>query len=549
MSDDSLIKAMPDVVAFVRPDGLITHHLGGRQVPLLRGSGSLAGQRLDEVFEPHVAELIARLVRRAIANRDSCEAEFSADGGAYHARLSPQGPQRALCVIRPLGAAPAVDAAQEPGRAHGDAERRGFVRRFQQSVSDATLRERPLALCIIYLDGLADIGQLIDFSIGERIMTELLRALPTSGDTSDGSAWYVGQIGEALLGVVVDGSDDRERIRSIARALCDSIARPIQLNDATFQVAPFAGVAILGRDASRPPALLDHARAAMLESRRSQAGTIQFYSDTLRMLPVARLDIERELRLGIEEGQIGLRYVARHELSGGRVAGIQSYMRWVHPLRGEIAPAEFLPIADATGLSSAVSRAALERLVKDMPTLRARFGRDLPISFGPLRQHVSSGQLLEDCRRLSASGQFTFGGTELRIAERTLATLYRPESALIELVKFGARLMVDEFGRGFSSLAWLPQLPLAALQIDRALVVAAGRSTAALRSCRAIAALAIALDVLPIAAGVDDERARECMVEIGCVQGFGDLYPAVREISTEPQQEARITERRERRIL
>ncbi len=366
--------AMPDVVAFVRPDGLITHHLGGRQVPFLRGSGSLAGRRLDEVLETELAGLIARLVRRAIATRDSCESEFRVDGAAYHARLSPQGPQRVLCVIRPIDTAPAADAAQEPGRASGDAERRGFVRRFQQSVSDATLRERPLALCIVWLDGLIDIGQLIDLSIGERIMTELLRRLPTSGDTPDGSTWYVGQIGEALLGVVVDGSDEREHIRAIARSLCDSIARPIELNDATFQLAPFAGIAILGRDASRPPVLLDHARAAMLESRRSEAGTIQFYSDTLRMLPVARLDIEKELRRGVEEGQIGLRYTARHELSSGRVAGIHAYMRWVHPLRGEISPSQFLPIADATGLSPAVSRAALERLAEDMPTLRARFG-------------------------------------------------------------------------------------------------------------------------------------------------------------------------------
>jgi len=543
VSDDSLIMAMPDVVAFVRPDGLITHHLGGRQVPFLRGAANLAGKRLDEVLEAHVAELIARLVRRAIASRDSCEAEFSVDGAPYQARLSPQGPRRALCVIRPLGSAPVVDAAPEPGRVTGDAERRGFVRRFQQSVSDATLRERPLALCIIFLDGLADIGQLIDFSIGERIMTEMLRQLPISGDAPDGSTWYVGQIGEALLGVVVDGTDDRERIRAIARSLCDSIARPIQLNDASFQLAPFAGVAILGRDASRPPALLDHARAAMLEARRSEAGTIQFYSDTLRMLPVARLDVERELRIGIEEGQIGLRYVARHELSSGRVAGIQSYMRWVHPLRGEISASQFLPIADATGLSPAVSRAALERLAQDIPTLRARFGRDIPISFGPLRQHVSSGQLMEDCRRLASMNPLGLGRLELRIAERTLATLYRPERALGEMVEFGAHLMVDEFGRGFTSFAWLPQLPLAALQIDRALVVAAARSAAALRSCRAIAALAVALEVLPIAAGVDDEAARECMVQVGCVQGLGDLYGPSAEITIESEPEVKIRTR------
>jgi EAL domain-containing protein (putative c-di-GMP-specific phosphodiesterase class I) len=114
------------------------------------------------------------------------------------------------------------------------------------------------------------------------------------------------------------------------------------------------------------------------------------------------------------------------------------------------------------------------------------------------------------------------------------------------MVEFGARLMVDEFGRGFTSFAWLPQLPLSALQIDRALVVAAGRSAAARRSCRAIAALANALEVLPIAAGVDDEAARECMVESGCVQGLGDLYRSIGEITHEPAPPARIHARGQR---
>jgi EAL domain-containing protein (putative c-di-GMP-specific phosphodiesterase class I) len=95
--------------------------------------------------------------------------------------------------------------------------------------------------------------------------------------------------------------------------------------------------------------------------------------------------------------------------------------------------------------------------------------------------------------------------------------------------------MVDEFGRGFTSLAWLPQLPLSGLQIDRALVVVAGRSAAALRSCRAIAALAGALEVPAIAAGIDDEATRECMVEIGCAQGLGDLYRSIGEITVESE--------------
>jgi len=525
MSDESLIQAMPDVVAFLRPDGLITHHLGGRQVQFIRGSGSLAGRRLEDVLQAHVAALIARLARRALASRVSCDAEFSVDGAGYQVRLSAQGPQRALCVIRHLAEASSPAEEREAGAALGATERRGFVRRFQQSVALAALSERPLALCLILLDGLTDISRLIDFSIGERILTEVLRQLPAGGTAPAAMAWYVGQLGENLLGVVIEGSIEREPVRGVASALCEAIARPVRIHDATFHIAPSAGVAILGQDAAQPAALLDHARAAMLESRRSGARSVHFYSDTLRMLPVARLDIERELRQAIETGQIGLRYVARHELASGRLVAVQAYMRWAHPLRGEVPPAQFLPIADATGLAAAVSRAALERLVRDCGAVRASVGADVALSFGALRQHVASGQLLRDCRQLVPSGVLGSGGLELRIAERTLATLSRPERALGQMVEFGARVVVDELGRGYSSLARLPQCPLRALQIDRALVVAARRNAVALRSCRAIAALAHALALVPIAAGTDDEAACAGMLEIGCVQGLGDHYP------------------------
>jgi predicted signal transduction protein with EAL and GGDEF domain len=526
VSDDSLIQALPDVVAFLRPDGLITHHLGGREVPFVCGSGSLAGKRLEAVLQAHVAALIVRLLRRALATRASCDAEFSVDGATYQARLSAQGPRRALCVIRHVHDTPSLAQERAAGDAAGATERRGFVRRFQQSVAQAALSERPLALCMIFLDGLNDISRLIDISIGERILTELLRQLPASGDKPEGTGWYVGQLSEGLLGVVIEGSVDREQVRAIVGTLCEAMARPIRVHDASFRVAPFAGIAILGQDASQPATLLDHARAAMLEARRSGAGSAQFYSDTLRMLPVARLDIERELRLAIDAGQIGLRYVARHDLASGRLAGVQAYMRWTHPLRGEVPPAQFLPIADATGLALAVSRAALKQLVRELGALRTAVRPDVAVSFGGLRQHVASGQLARDCQEWVPAAVLAAGRFELRIAERTLATLHRPERALGEMVETGARVVVDELGRGFSSLSRLPQCPLWALQIDRALVVAARRSTVALRSCRAITALALALELQPVAAGVDDETTRASMAGIGCVQGLGDHYRA-----------------------
>jgi predicted signal transduction protein with EAL and GGDEF domain len=526
MTDSALLDALPDLVAFLRPDGVVLQARGGRLLPFLQGAATLDGRRLEELVDAPAAELLRRLAHRAVTERSTCEADFLLAGDGYHVRMSAQGPRRALCVIRHTNGAP-PPAAGAPATRTRFEQRRGFMRRLRRSVADAHLRERPLALCVILLDGLTDVGRLIDFSISERILAQVLERLPDGANASgDGDCYYIGRLGEAMLGAVIEGCPDRDRLRLIATTLSDAIARPIPIHDAEFHLAPFVGIAMLDEDAVRTEALLDHARAAMLEARRSAAGSIRFYSDTLNMLPVARLDIERELRRAIEEGQIGLHYLGRHDLTSGRLMGIHAYMRWIHPLQGEIPPAHFLPIANATGLAIGVSCASLERLLQDLPALRARHGDDVAISFGPLRQHVASGELLRDCRSVAKSLPAGLGRFELRIAERTLANMIRPERAFAEMAELGAGLVVDEVGRDFSSFATLARLPVSGLQIDRALVVAAQRDAAALRSCRAVAALAGALDVTPIATGIDTRENCTLIAQLGYAQGLGDLYPA-----------------------
>jgi predicted signal transduction protein with EAL and GGDEF domain len=525
MNNESLIHAMPDVVAFVRPDGLITHHLGGRGLPFMAGStaGGLAGQRLADVLPTAVFKAIARLIRRSRASRESCESEFAVAGATYQARVAPQGAERFMCVLRHVPAKPEDERQVQSDLAIGAVDRR-FMTRFESAVTAARLREQSLAVGIIFLDGLGDISQILDFSVGQQIVDELLERLVQSHAAQD-SAWFIGQIGDHMLGVVIERIVDRDRIQAFAQSLCASVALPLQVHDATFHITPAVGVAILGDDAGRADALLDHARAAMFEARRAGAERVQFYSDTLRLLPLARLDLARELRRAIELGQIFLRYFARHELSTGRLSGIQACVRWTDPLRGEIPPAQFLPLANATGLAAELSRSALKCLVRDSASLRQRYGADVPISFAPLRQHVSSGQFLRDCRRLLAPT--TLGRLELRISERSLAALSRPEHSLGALAEWGADLVIDEMGRSFSSLPRLARMPLKGLQIDRAVAVAAGAGGDALRACRAVAALAKALDLEAITAGVDDQAQHDRLLAAGFSQGLGDFYPAV----------------------
>jgi predicted signal transduction protein with EAL and GGDEF domain len=529
MKPDSLIHALPDLVTFIRRNGVILRHLGGRGLKGLADGESLEGRRVEEVWGPEAGQQVMQMVRRALSSREQVEGRFGSGTLQFEARVEPVGPERVLCVIRTAGkAAPDTGSTSRTDMRGLHVDRRGFLGRLKQSVADAALRESPLAAGMIMLRGIGDIGSAIDFSVAESVATTAMQRLQQLGlDPAVTPRWYLGQLGEGLLAVVVEGFTGREAVRDLLEALCRSLAEPVRLHDATFELSPCAGIALLGHDAGEPRALLAHARSAMLEARRSALPDVRFYSDTLRVRPVTRLDFERELREAIAGDQLCLRYAARHDFATGRLVGIQAYLRWPHPLRGEVRPAEFLPVGESTGLSTPLSRWALGRLRRDLGALLPLIGPQTRISFGALRHHLSSDTLAGDVEEFLASGALAPGTLELRVDERTLAGLGTPDRTLGRLADLGAFLVLDEFGRGFTSLARLVHLPFQALQVDRSFVTTIDEDPAALRVCQAAAGIARALGLTPVASGVDSERDLYRMREAGFEQGLGDLYGTV----------------------
>ena len=527
---DSLIEALPDLVTFVRRDGVITAHLGGRHLSSKPDLGQLVGRRIEEVWPEAIAQRLRHMIRKALASRINIESVCVDGAVSYEARVRPQGRERVLCVIREI-----VDGDSTPRvRATGDArptggggmERRGFTQRMQRSIADAALRERPLALCMIHLGGLADIARSIDFTIADRVATAALQHLPACSEhaAASGLGWYSGQLAEEIIAVVIEGAETRDALRATVRSICDALQTPVEIGDASFQLAACAGVAILGEDAAQPQALFEHARAALAEARRTGAGALQFYSDTLRMLPAMRMDLERELRNAIAAHEIQLRHVGRYDLSSGQLVAVQAYLRWSHPLRGDVPPTEFLAIAASTGLAIALSRCALSQFLQDVQSLRAVVGETVTFSFGPLRHHLVSGALVKDLEAALGVRGLKPGMLELRIAEKTLASLGRADRIVAQLNALGAGIMLDEFGRGFSSLARLAALPLKALQLDRRFVLAAAQRPSARRFCQAAVAVARANALIPIAAGIDSDSTRQQMLQLGCEQGLGDHF-------------------------
>ena len=525
MSTDALIKGLPDLVVLIRRDGTVLDLGGGHGVPGLRPGRDFAGLQLEALWPAPVAQLLRQLTRKAITLRTTAQARFEEGGCAYEARVSAQGPERAICVLFAATVPTADDLDSTDERPRPQLDRRGFLRRFKESISLAALREAPLAIALIEVDGITDIAQIIATKISEQIMSAAVRRLPAhSGDGERGKPWwYLGQLSESLLALVLESSD-REAIEECLAGVCASLREPVAIGGAQFHLTPYAGVAVLGQDASSPKLLLDHARAAATEARRSATAQVRFFTDTLRLRSLARLDIARELRDAIANRDIRLRYVGRYELASERLACFVGYLRWLHPLRGEIRPAEFLKVAEATGLATMLSRAVLAGLNEDFATLAPAGGADVRISFGALRHHVLHEDFSADIGRFLAAGGVPAERLELRIAERAL--LARDPLDLHRLGKLGVRLVVDEVARGMGSLDLLARAPIWGLQLDRSWVTALRSDPVAHKVCRAGIGLAGALGLTPIATGVDDAQQRDALLALGCRHGSGDLFAA-----------------------
>lgn len=525
-ASESLVDALPDLTLLIRRDGVVLALGGGRDTPGLRPQADPTGKPLDTAWPAPLATLLKQLARKAIAQRGTAELRFVAGAAEYTAQASPRGPDRAICLVRSAAAAAVEDAADTGVHSVPQLDRRGFLRRFKESMSWAALREMPIALAVVHVDGLTDIAQLLASEVSEQVMSAAIRRLPPPREASapGGGAppWYLGQLGEGLLAIVIE-STEREAIETCVAGICASLRAPVRTGDAEFHLTPYAGVAILGQDASTPKLLLQQARAAAMEARRA-GGTqgTRFFTDTLKLRTLARIDLARELRNAIASGEVRLRYVGRHELSSGRLSACVGYLRWTHPLRGEIRPAEFLRVAAATGLATALSRTVLAHLRRDFAVLADRCERQVCVSFGALHHHVLDEQFLNDVTRLVAAGGIPAERLELRIAEKVFVTQERTQSEALR--RLGVRLVIDEVGRGIGSLDALARAPIWGLQLDRAWVAALRTDAIARKVCRAGIEMAGALGLVPIATGIDDPQTRDALLTFGCTYGSGDLY-------------------------
>ena len=525
MSDAGFLQQIPELILLVRRDGALLQVEGGRGVSALQALGSWQHVVFEPSWPEQVGSLIAQLARRAIADRGHCDARFALGAERFEIRAAALGRDRCVCTIRPADATPVADRRAAHDGVPPQPDRRGFLRRLREALASARLREQPLAVAVIQIEDVTELGRVIAPRVSEDIVRNALRNLqqlavmPAAGEP----AWNLGQLKDNLLALWID-SADRERIEACVARLCARLREPVDVGPTQFQLELHAGVAILGLDATSPQALVDNACVAAAEARRAASTRVFFFSDTLKLKSLARLDIARELRNAIDARHFRLRYRFRHELAGGRRTAWVGYVNWTHPLRGAIPPAEFLPVAQSMGLATALSRSVLQTLHEDFPRLAGE-AADLRLSFGALRAHALDDGFLADVRRAILDTALPAERLEIRLAES--AAVSRDPAEFMPLRDLGVRIVADEMGRELVPLPRLAGAPLWGLQLDRAWASRLLRDALAHRVCGAVTGIARALGFTALASGVDTAAHRDALLARGS-EPSADTRPDVK---------------------
>jgi diguanylate cyclase (GGDEF)-like protein len=379
-----------------------------------------------------------------------------------------------------------------------------------------------VALFFIDLDRFKLINDSFGHDAGDRLLTEVARRLLQAARASD----TVGRFGGDEFVVLCEHISGRDAALEIARRLAEAISPPVGLAEAELRVQASVGIA-LSTPGATAEGLIRDCDAAMYHAKDSGRGRCEFFEESVRMRDRNRLELESDLREAVETGAFELHYQPIVGLDTMRVVGIESLVRWRHPTRGLLPPAEFIPLAEETGLIGEIDRWVLTRACEQAVAWRGRYGRE---ACGRLSVNLSARQLAnESLDELVGSilARTGFPPEEL-VLEITESVLVAESAVASEnlagLNRRGIRIAIDDFGTGYCSLAYLRQFSVDTLKIHQSFVAGLDRGGGEAAILTAIVAMGRALGLTVVAEGIEEDKQLAQIRELGCHEAQGFLF-------------------------
>jgi diguanylate cyclase (GGDEF)-like protein len=392
-----------------------------------------------------------------------------------------------------------------------------FRDRIEHAINAGRRTEVVSAVMLIDLDHFKEINDTLGHHAGDRLLEEVARRLEHSLSEDD----TVARLGGDEFGVLLPCLRRPGDANVVARQLLAGLREPFSIEGLTLEIDASIGMACHPAHGNGVETLIQRADIAMYAAKESGSGHAMFEPRMDRFSP-RRLSLAGGLRSAIQNGEIILFFQPKADLSTGRVVGVEALARWEHPRLGLIAPAEFVPIAEQTGLITPLTSYVLDSALRQVREWKDR-GRELSVAVNLSARSFLDAQLSVEIPRLLAKWDVDARLLELEITESMLMLdPGRAQATLERLSRIGLTLSVDDFGTGYSSLANLKRLPVDVIKIDKSFVIDMAIDASDAAIVRSTIDLAHNLGLRVVAEGVESHQAWTQLVELGCdlAQGF-----------------------------
>jgi EAL domain-containing protein (putative c-di-GMP-specific phosphodiesterase class I)/GGDEF domain-containing protein len=529
---EALARSMPDLALIVRRDGVILSCVGGHAVRGLNPEEQgLPGRALDTVWPEGIATHALQTVRRILKTRKPAQQRYQEGDTKLELRFQVQGFDRVLIVCRDLGSGnDANDSGLYPEAAAQSSSlllphRDGFEKSLRMALDMAALREDTVGVALIYIGGYSTYQRVFDSALANRLLESAARVIIGTLPEGRANLPRLARVSDDVVGVVLMDIRSRADADAAIDNIVQALRHPVDLDGQIFQLAPQAGVTLSGTDGERASELIERALTTLDAGRRQGADRyVTFYSDTLRLASLTRLDWQQELTQAIQNDELELHYQPRYILATREIVAVEAFLRWPHKIRGLVPTSEFLPIAEISGLSVQLGRWVLHRACRDLALLGARGFPNLRVSVNVGRQYLSAESLAADVMNAAQQAGIEPSHLDLEITEQMLSTGRSGLAALHQLRGHGVRVLVDDFGTGYVSLGKLRSSPLDGIMIDRSFVEEVGHDHEARAVCRAAIALGVAFGLRIVAEGIETEAQAQFLVAEQCHEGQGHLF-------------------------
>jgi diguanylate cyclase (GGDEF)-like protein/PAS domain S-box-containing protein len=397
--------------------------------------------------------------------------------------------------------------------------------RFKQVAAAAERNETRYALLFIDLDRFKNVNDTLGHSIGDQLLRDVASRL---GSIVRGTDTLSRQGGDEFL-VLLGEVETPETAAIVARKLMQILGEPFLLDGHPITVTPSIGIAVSPEDGTDLDSLLKHADLAMYDAKQQGRNNYQFFRREMNARSLELLLMESDLRQALRKSEFELHYQPQISVSSGQPQGLEALLRWRHPERGLVSPADFIPMAEETGLILPIGQWVLNTACQQLANWRTNGWPELRVAVNLSAAQFRQQDLLTQVEAALAAANLPADALELEVTESILMIDAEGTAKMLNALNaMGVTLAIDDFGTGYSSLAYLKRFSVSTLKVDRSFVNGIGIDGEDAAICSAIIGLARSLRLDVVAEGVETQAQYDWLAKAGChiIQGYFTGRPA-----------------------